>query len=660
MPEDAPRQRRYCPDPGKRCKERKNERDAYRRERERATGRVSGQKNRSESVDGRASARRGEAYLRFVREGWAERVAAGLLPSEAAVQFGASQTNVSRWMAAWREDELARRRAEGWCRSPEVSGLLDDFAAFRRHYFEDEWGKPYVTEPFHIRWIVAILAAMATGGRLQILSPPRHGKTQLLIHFCVWLIIRNPNIRIMWIGLNEDNAKEAVGAVLDILENHSRLVEDVLGPGGSFKPATKSGRQWSSSVFTTSTREGTGIKSPTMRAIGKGGKLLSKDVDLGVLDDVQDQDSVWSPSSRQKDEHWINTQVSSRKEDHTGLVKIGSRQHHEDLDGKLIPNLAWESIVEHAHDPACTLPVHPPREDHEKDCPDCALHSECLLWPEKRTMRFLQDQRVAMQDDVMFDMVYNNVTRPSGERYVTADQIEACKDRSRVVGRWLDVVGPKGERTKIVSIPPGTRLIAGLDPAVRGFQAAVLWAVNVDTQVRYLIDLDNRRAGGLPGARQIIQEWFDLYGCCDWVVERNNYQEAILQDREIIDFCSRNGIHTEASFTDGHNKFDPNFGVTKQLALMGQDPPLINIPWGDEETRSKMLLIIHQWLNFEPAVGRNVRSTTKSDLQMAGWMPEAKIRRWRRDRQTEIQSDYEPLAYDSGLGSSYAGIMDAV
>ena len=42
----------------------------------------------------------------------------------------------------------------------------------------------------------------------MILSPPRHGKTELLIHFAVWRICKNPNIRIMWVGGNEDIANE--------------------------------------------------------------------------------------------------------------------------------------------------------------------------------------------------------------------------------------------------------------------------------------------------------------------------------------------------------------------------------------------------------------------------------------------------------------------
>ena len=77
------------------------------------------------------------------------------------------------------------------------------------------------------------------GGQRMILSPPRHGKTDLLIHFVIWLICKNPNIRILWVGGNEDIAKNAMGSVIDQLEFNELLIEEICGPGVKFKPKTK-------------------------------------------------------------------------------------------------------------------------------------------------------------------------------------------------------------------------------------------------------------------------------------------------------------------------------------------------------------------------------------------------------------------------------------
>ena len=70
---------------------------------------------------------------------------------------------------------------------------------FRDRYFLTEQGIKFDTADFHNKWIKSINKALLEGGQQMILSPPRHGKTELLIHFVVWLICRNPNIRIMWV-----------------------------------------------------------------------------------------------------------------------------------------------------------------------------------------------------------------------------------------------------------------------------------------------------------------------------------------------------------------------------------------------------------------------------------------------------------------------------
>lgn len=602
-------------------------------------------KSKAESKDGRASARRGTGYDEFLSGRWPARIESGeLTVGEVAEVIGTTHANVSRWMAAYGEDEKIAAARRGWRRAPETEALLEPtptaFAEFRRQTFTDEWGQPYQTPPFQLVWIAAVLKAIAKGGRLVILSPPRHGKTQLLIHFCVWLILVRPNIRIMWIGGNEGIASQATGAVMDILENTPDLADKFLGPGGTWKPTSRSGKQWSASVFTVATREGAGIKSPTMVAVGKGGKLLSRDADLVVADDIVDADSVKTPKQRDDDKTWFNTQVSSRKEAHTALMDIGSRQHHEDLHGSLIVNPAFTAIVEHAHDPACEIPSHKPapvNDDHPADCAECALHQDCLLWPGKRTFAFLQDQRIAMEDDRTYEMVYLNATRPDGDEYITEAHLQNCRN----YGRGLGLGGlPKDARL---------RLIAGLDPAGTGRQAAFLWAYDLTTNKRYVVDIDVEKAGGTAHALHVIKLWDEKYHLKSWVVEQQAWREAIIQDTEVVTYAREHGIHIEPHFTHSYNKWDKDFGVTKQFTYFRSDPPLIDLPYGDEEAREQVRLYERELLRFQGA-----KTKTPCDVVMAAWFPESQIRRWRIEESTVMEVQYEQTDYDMPLlGDSY-------
>ena len=189
----------------------------------------------------------------------------------------------------------------------------------------------YETADFHLNWIENIEDSINNGKELLILSPPRHGKTELLIHFAVFQIMKNPNIRIMWVGGNEDIAKNAVASVLDQLDENDRLKEDFCPPGKSFKPDNRSGKNWSQNQFTIGTRTVPGIKSPTMVAVGKGGKILSRDCDLIIADDIEDHQTTMQPGARENTRQWWTTTLSSRKEEHTAVVVIGSRQHWDDL-----------------------------------------------------------------------------------------------------------------------------------------------------------------------------------------------------------------------------------------------------------------------------------------------------------------------------------------
>ena len=178
---------------------------------------------------------------------------------------------------AYLEDIKSEQEQEDWSLPQVAEETLKDFNEFRQRYFRTEQGVAFETPEFHTKWIESIMDAIDNGGQHMILSPPRHGKTELLIHFVVWLICNNPNIRIMWVGGNEDIAKNSVSSVMDQLENNELLIEEICGPGAKFKPKTKSSKSWSQNGFTVGTRTVTGIKSPTMIGIGRGGKIFCQE-----------------------------------------------------------------------------------------------------------------------------------------------------------------------------------------------------------------------------------------------------------------------------------------------------------------------------------------------------------------------------------------------
>ena len=576
-------------------------------------------------VDTNVQKRRGNYYAIMEKKNFFEDMLKGTkTKQEVADILGCSLPTVTRSLSAYLKDEALRVNHESLQKNGEAQAALDDFVQFRDKYFLTEQNVPYETPEFQKRWIDAILQTIENGKRLMVLSPPRHGKTDLLTHFCVYMICKNPNMRIMWVGGNEDIAKNAVGSVLDHLENNEQLIQDYATYEG-FRPMNKSGKSWSTSQFTVATRTVSGIKSPTLVAVGKGGKILSRDADLIISDDIEDHGSTVQPSARENTKNWWTTTLQSRKEEHTGMVVIGSRQHPDDLYNALLNNDAWETIVERAHD--LEIPLDQESDDQDKH----------MLWQGKRSHKWLMEQLAAAETTggrAIFEMVYLNKAVPAGMELFGSEMIDSCLDRSRILG----------------DVPPHTALIAGLDPASTGYQAAVLWAYNQKTGQLWLVDLRNDLGGGISKGLKVMQEWHEQYFLSHWIVEENGFQKAIGQDKEIKNWAGANGVRIEGHQTY-KNKWDPVFGVTAMVPMYEQQK--INLPWGNPQTQRKVNVLRQQLIYFSSASGTNSKSVnSKTDLVMASWFPMKRVRQTVKLMLSEVDNDYNP-SYSNYKLSTY-------
>ena len=562
-----------------------------------------------------ASVRRGQYYQSFVSEGYGDLLANGdISVAEVALLLDTSSATVSRMSAAYKVDVRNSLAAEDWQVSEEAKKNLRNFSSFREKYFRTEQGKKYETADFHKNWISNIIESIDNGKELLILSPPRHGKTELLIHFAVYQICKNPNIRIMWVGGNEDIAKNALSAVLDVLDTNEELRDAYCPPGTNFKPDNRSGKNWSQNQFTVGTRTVAGIKSPTMVAVGKGGKILSRDCDLIIADDIEDHQTTMQPGARESTRQWWTTTLSSRKEEHTAVVVIGSRQHPDDLYHHLLDSDNFTSIVETAHRLDCDLPEHTPEE-----------HVDCVLWPTKRSFDWLMSRARSASSTggrQIFEMVYYNQTYVEGTQIFTMNIIDQCMRPDLIMGEHYH----------------NLHLVAGLDPSSSGFQASVLWGIDAYRGELYLIDLENRKGGGIRAALDQMSDWLHHYDCRHWIVEENGFQSAIRLDESIKEFTLRNGIQVQGHLT-GKNKHDPLYGVGAMADLF--ENRKIHLPTGDSESSAKIQKYRQQLLYFD---GKPVskRNKEKTDIVMASWFPMKVFRRMQKERLADIGTDYTP------------------
>ena len=522
-----------------------------------------------------------------------------------------------------------------------LDSLVQAFVDWRDTFFKATSEGTYVPRQFHRDWIRATLNTIYTGGRQLILSPPRHGKTDLLIHFCVWLIIRDAHIRILWVGPNDEIAQNSLGQVRNLLETHEELRLAYLGEHHHWAPQKRSGSStWQKTKFTVATRKHQ-MKMPTMWCTGVKGKILSLDADFIVVDDPADPDDSGTEGGREVIYNWFRKKLLSRKMHRTGLAMISSRVHPSDLYSNYLDSAHWDVIIDRAHN----------GDICGKDLFDAHIgQTDCVLFPELNPLDYLRLQA----DDVgaeLFDMMYQNQPRPDGTMIFDPEVIrDKCLDRSRGLG--------------LLNVPQPYRLVAGLDPAARGVQAAFLWAVRLpsfysdydpqDPRWRerrvehyFMVDMETQSAGGIEGAVQIMRDWFVKYGCELWVVEDNSYQKVFFDDPRVKKLQEDLALKLRPAHSGGQT-YDENFGVSSTAPLYHEGK--VTLPYGTPEAVRKTNAFITQLTNF---TNERAKKPGKSDILMASWFPHATIiKRWKRDsRESRVRQD-QPYSFPDYVTST--------
>lgn len=633
--------------------------------------------------------RRGAGYVEFVNRGTAELLAKKKITKvEAASIHEVNPSTITGWMNSYLEDKTQQSRRRSHELTEQQKEILNSYEKFTQTFFPNA-----LIPTFHLDWAEALRQSMENGDRHMLLAPQRHGKSEMLIRECVRQILLNPDICILWVGKTVKLASKMVGMVRQILEHNVEIKEMFLPEGDEFPPGARSGMPWKNDEFTVSTRTEV-RKSATITALGTGSTILGLDADLIVIDDPIDRDLCLSPTERQNVEEWFFTDFISRKEEHTGVIYIGSRQHHQDLPGEIIRKdneliaqgypADWYITVYRAHNPNCKvgLPPNAPRHtSHSIDNPEMyAEHdsSGCVLWPEFRTFGYLMGQRRSNPEH--FERNYLN--NPSSDAFiaVTEEDLKASYE----MDKWFSIT-PRSqghpnvwqlERPRTVgTVPPGTRLVASIDPATAKPNAAVLWAytstphpvpnLSEDSPQTFLlptravVDIAETPRPGSPGITNLIDRWYEQYKVVDWVFETNIYKDQVRNDSDLADRKSRLGLRFLEHVTSPSTKHDPVAGVLAMLAQFRNRPPALLLPNGDDLTARRISRLTHQLLNFDPEIsgGGPRRSNADDDLVMAMWFGWYWLERNSKALSQTIRYEY-PVAFSQMGNSSMVGAVN--
>lgn len=180
-------------------------------------------------------------------------------------------------------------------------------------------------------------------GRLLILEPPRHGKSQqATIHFPAWVLGKNPNARVIIASYGGDLATKFSRQAREVvLSDRYREIFGELASGDSPVELAEDSRSVKAWDLASPHRGG-------VMAAGVGGGITGSGAHLLIVDDpFKNREEAESQDLRDSVWGWWTSTAYTRLEDGSAVVGMLTRWHGDDWAGRLIKEMAKNPKADH-------------------------------------------------------------------------------------------------------------------------------------------------------------------------------------------------------------------------------------------------------------------------------------------------------------------------
>lgn len=232
---------------------------------------------------------------------------------------------------------------------------------------------PHYQQPAHLRELTDAIELAIGGERQKVLchAPPRHAKTETVLHAISYGLRKNPTLTFGYASYNSD-----------IALSKSRIARDLAVDRAGLSLKRNTLREWR-------TREGGGCM-----ATGIGGGLTGYGINIAFVDDsIKDRVEAESPRRRERIDDWFRDVLMTRIEPNGSVFVFQTRWHPDDLPGRLIKK-GWRYIC---------LPALSLAEDG----------SELPLWPERWGLEELRARRIDV-GPYSWESLFQGRPRPRG------------------------------------------------------------------------------------------------------------------------------------------------------------------------------------------------------------------------------------------------------
>jgi hypothetical protein len=418
-----------------------------------------------------------------------------------------------------------------------------------------------------------------------ILAPVGHGKTQQLLGRVLYMLGKDPTLRIAVVCATDDQARERVVQLRQLLQENERIRE--VFPDLSLDPDAK----LTEHEFTVQRK--TTAKDPSVRAYGVGSKALQgARLDILLMDDVCDRDNTNTVELRSKMVEWFDAVAFSRQTPgmRFRVWVIGTPWHYEDLLHVLKERPAFASQVWSA-----VLNPDDPQEEWRTLWEGVYTPEHArFLWANSTPHAFARKQLCRVRDD----------------------------QYARFRREWIAKCLRLGAGRELVDGPPSAYWQGPLLPCITGVDLGVGQDEDHDLSVlftialmpdrkRLVVDIQSGRWTGPEIVQRIIRTARRYRSIV--VVENNAAQDFIRQFAEDADDLPIEPFNT------GRNKHDEDFGIETLGVELRAGRWVIPASLAGEATDPEIKLLIKGMLNYAP-------KDHTADHLMAMWIARERAR----------------------------------
>lgn len=454
--------------------------------------------------------------------------------------------------------------------------------------------------------------AQATGtkGKVLILAPRDHGKTEAAITYATRALCLNRDIRILWVSESANNAKKRMRRIASLLES-PRIIEDfTTAPEEGAGPFKGEGSTWTDTLIYLQ-RERQSVDA-SLECIGAGGAVTGGHFDLILCDDLQDDKNTYGAGVRAKTREWWRGTIAPMLSRGGAIIVIGTRKHHDDLFSHLIKDPTYQVVESKAVEewPESYSYTYTTDANGRRVMTGVKVEGGRALWPEQRPLDYLLIERQTIGPRLFSREFQNEVQDESAAPFKMA---------------WLEAALERGAGYRLGEIPRQVSdLVQGWDFSLvtdakaaeardTDYTIGITWGRDSEGN-RYLIDIFRRR-GMSPTELQarVVGEYAKYQGRVRVVaVEKNAFGEL-----HYLGLRRSTDLPLKGHITHARNKADPWEGVPALSALFEGDKVIL--PSATDSDRERLEPLIHELFSLGKAA--------HDDCVMSLWIAETWLRK---------------------------------